>query len=137
MRHVAAIVLCLASALSACPVGADDGHYYPKVHGPPSGFIAGTLILYGQGMASGSISVREHGGKIVQFYIAKLPFRIDGEEVNCALTPRPPFYRREPEMCSRWPANVRVGVTHVRVPYWRGRRSGVPTLIAREFTVEK
>jgi hypothetical protein len=86
-------------------------------------------------MASGALDVRTAGGKVVQFYTAAWPFTIDGKTVRCPLPPMPPEYRRNPNVCSYWPSNVRIGVTRVRVPYWRGTRYGKATLIARGLSV--
>jgi hypothetical protein len=88
-------------------------------------------------MASGTMTIRLRSGKLVRFYTAAGPTKIDGRETGCAFPPEPPLYRRNPVMCERWPADVRVGITRVRVPYWRHRRDGHPALIARDFTVVK
>jgi hypothetical protein len=116
---------------------ADDTRYRPQVSGKPAGVLVGTLVDYGQGMASGGLTVRAAGGKSVAFYTAAQPFIIDGKTVACPSPPRPPLYRRNADVCFHWPAYVKLGVTRISVPYWTGTRYGKPTLIARGLTVLK
>ncbi|HEV2738857.1 MAG TPA: hypothetical protein VGU66_09785 [Candidatus Elarobacter sp.] len=128
--------LMLTMALTA-PVGANDDHYRPHVRGKPAGSVVGTLLNYGEGMASGNVTIRKRDGTTVWFYTAAPPITIDGRRIHCPLPPYAPAYRRNRDLCSVWPSYVRIGSTRVRVPYWRGTRYGTPTLVTNEFTVVK
>jgi hypothetical protein len=132
---ISVIVLVLAAQLSPAAHTNDD-RYRPHVSGEPAGVITGTLHGYGEGMASGHVDVRTPTG-FVKFYTAAAPFVIDGRRIACPHPPGPPSYRRNPEVCFRWPSYVKVGVTRVRIPYWKGTRYGKPTLVARGLTVVK
>lgn len=131
---ISLIVLLLAQGAAA--LRADDDHYRPHVSGKPAGVVIGTLEGYGEGMASGAVGVRTRRG-LVTFYTAAPPFTVDGKRIACPSPPSPPSYRRDPELCFRWPSYVKIGVSRVRVPYWNGTRYGKPTLVARGFTVVK
>lgn len=129
----ALITVVLVSSVS--PVaGFDDSRYRPDVHGRPAGAIVGTLLDYGEGMASGAVVVRTSTGPVM-LYTAASPFMIDGKPIACPSPPRPPLYRVKPDVCFRWPAYVKLGKTRVRVAYWRGTRFRKPTLITRGLTV--
>ena len=43
------------------------------------------------------------------------PFTIDGKAIACPNPPRPPSYRRNPDVCFHWPTNVRL--EHRRSPF--------------------
>jgi len=133
MKILASVVGLLL--IGTMPATADPDQYRPHVSGAPAGTMVGTLVQYGQGMQAGSIEIRVASGKVVKFFTAAPPTRINGRTVDCILPPMPPSYRRNPFMCERWPAGVRIGLTRVRVPYWKGRLEGERVLIARDLNV--
>ena len=138
MRFIAAliaiaVVVAPASAAIRGP-GSDDGRYRPEVHGKPTGTIVGTLIDYGQGMASGAVSIRTSRGN-VKLYTAATPFTIDGQRIACPSPPRPPSYREILQARFDWPSGVKVGVTRVSARYWVGSRYGRRTLITPGLSV--
>lgn len=134
---IRASVIALLLLAWPLPSTADPNQYRPNPSGPPAGVYVGTLELYGKGTSSGAIEIRLRSGKLVQFFTAAGPTKIDGQQVACTVPPQPPSYRRDPVLCDRWPSNVRVGITRVRVPFWKGQLAGKATLIARNFTVVK
>ena len=136
-ERAAMMTALLVTAVLPAPVRADDAHYRPHVRGKPAGFVAGTLLNYGEGMASGNVTIRTRNGRTVSFYTAAPPITIDGRRIRCPIPPRAPAYRRKQDLCSVWPSYVKIGSTRVRVPYWRGTRYGTATLITRGFSVVK
>jgi hypothetical protein len=136
MHAIAPPAAVLLVGMLSHAVLADDKHYFPRVSGPPAGTVRGTLINYGVGMGSGDVTIRRSDGTDVSFYIAGTPFLIDGKRIRCPLPPAPPHYEKpSADLCTSWPASVRIGTTRVSVPYWTGRRYGKPTLVTRGFTV--
>jgi len=133
MKIAASVVGLLL--IGSMPAAADPNQYRPHVSGPPAGVMVGMLVHYGQGTSSGSIEIRLKSGKVVNFFTAAPPIRIDGRPVACGIPPMPPSYQRDPGVCESWPADVRIGVTRVRVPYWKGRLVGERILIARDLNV--
>jgi hypothetical protein len=137
MTRLALPMLVMLIAQSTTAVWANDDRYRPVVTGTPAGTVVGTLVGYGQGNAAGILTVRRADGKTIDLYAAKSPFVIDGRRIACTYPPRPPEYRLNPAVCFVWPSYVKIGVTRVSVPYWKGTRYGKPTLIARGLTVVK
>ena len=124
---VAAVTACLCTAQ---PLRAE--YYRPQVSGSPAGQVEGTILDYGAGLASGSLVLRDRAGALYHFMLAR-DVRADGTRIVCALPPHGSFHP-SPAECRRWPAYIRLGITRVRVPFWRGVRRGRPVLIAAGFT---
>lgn len=132
---LAAALSLTIGALTIGPLGrAEHITYYPHVSGKPAGALSGVIVGYGQGMASGTLSVRSDAGRIVQLYLAALPFTVNGNAINCAIGPRGTARYSRTLACQTWDTRVVLGRTHVIVPYWTGRRYGVNTVIAKGLT---
>jgi hypothetical protein len=120
------IALALALALSAASAAlADSGPaFFPT---PPPALkyntFRGVLTDYAIGMKAGSIVVRPAHGLAVRFLIGA-SMSIDGRNVTCLAPPEngqsPP-----PDLCSDWPAAVKIGTTVVTVYYWWAPFQGV------------
>ena len=84
IRASVIVLLFLAWAL---PSAADPNQYRPIPSGPPAGVYVGTLELYGRGTSSGAIEIRLRSGKLVQFFTAADPTKIDGRQIACTVPP--------------------------------------------------
>ncbi len=135
-RTAAATALLLVPATWPAIGLAESVSYYPQVVGPPQRVVTGTLIEMGFGMKSGGLTVRLANGRVINIYLAKPPFRIDGRRIDCPIPPQGGL-SRDSDNCRVWPSSVVIGKTRVNVPVWAGSRDGKPTLIAREFRTVK
>lgn len=128
------VFLAMFVALTA---GAAAGPPFdPHVSGKPA-TADGVLLEFGMGNWAGGFAIRQSDQKIRRFMVSlRRPFIVDGHQVRCAF---PPTVRapHPGTMCEKWPSNVRVGFTRVRVYYWRATLYGEPVLVARALRTLK
>jgi hypothetical protein len=105
-------------------------HYFPLR--PPRATLLtqeGILVGYRVGEAAGTLDLRTADGHTDVFYIG-VPMRIDGRRVKCTAPPADENaaddhpaddHPARAANCPDWPAGLRLGHSHVRVTYWRGK----------------
>lgn len=127
-----AVRAALSAIIITCAVQVAAAHdfYYPAVSGQPAGHMDGKILEYGEGMSSGALVIRSDDGRTVHYYLSSLPFKVNGIQIACLLPPTAPTYSRDPTYCPKWPRNLVLGRTRVRVFFWKGQRNGRPTLVA-------
>ncbi len=111
----AATFAATASGLAPHPSTA-SGSFYPSV--PAHAAIksaTGTLIDFGEGNGSGSLTLREASGSH-DYYLAR-SVTLDGKAVTCASPPQAGV-RFDKTQCPYWPRSVVLGKTRVVVKYW-------------------
>jgi len=129
---ISATIVATPVALSAGSLWAQERGYFPaRPTGVSLNKVVGTLLDYGIGNQSGSFTIRESDGRVLEFYVGQA-MRIGDKIVRCTVPPIKDFVP-DPQLCADWPTNVKLGSTEVRVVYWRSEHEGETVSVSDEI----